>query len=184
MTLLCFGDSNTLGYDPRDLFGGSYDAPWPALLERESGWRVLNAGCNGRRIPGSGRERAVLLERLERKGPDALLLMLGTNDILQGANPERCAGRMKALLEQVREKAPPLSVLVLSPPRIDLPGVQAPLEELTAGLRQAAEEAGAAFADCREWPIPLAFDGIHFTREGHALFARYLAKLPLFESRA
>ena len=183
MILLCFGDSNTLGYDPRDRLGGCYDCPWPMLLQQESGWRVLNAGSSGRRIPGSRREREVLLELLERTAPDVLLLMLGTNDILQGADPERCAGRMKVLLGQVREKAPQLSVLVLSPPRIDLPGAQAPMEQLTAGLRQAAEEAGAAFADCRGWPVPLAFDGVHFTSEGHALFARHLAALSEKEER-
>ena len=177
MTLLCFGDSNTCGYDPRDLFGGSYEAPWPALLEQKKGGKVINAGSNGRRIPGSDREREILMKLLERTSPDALLVMLGTNDILQGAEPIRCAKRMKTLLEQVRERQPQLSVLVLPPPRIELPGMEAPLEQLTAGLRAAAEQTGAAFADCRDWDIPLAFDGVHFTPEGHALFSRRLAAL-------
>ena len=35
--ILCYGDSNTFGYDPRDFFGTPYDSPWPALLEKHLG---------------------------------------------------------------------------------------------------------------------------------------------------
>ena len=40
MRLLCFGDSNTYGYDPRSYLGGRYGETvrWPCLLaERRSG---------------------------------------------------------------------------------------------------------------------------------------------------
>ena len=29
MKVICYGDSNTYGYDPRDPLGGRYDMPWP-----------------------------------------------------------------------------------------------------------------------------------------------------------
>ena len=34
-----------------------------------------------------------------------------------------------------------------------------------------SEAQAAAFADAGEWDIPLAFDGVHFTEEGHRRFA-------------
>ena len=39
--LLCYGDSNTYGYDPRSYLGGWYleSIRWTALLDRR-GWQV------------------------------------------------------------------------------------------------------------------------------------------------
>ena len=41
-----------------------------------------------------------------------------------------------------------------------------------AGLyRTLAQDKAIAFADAGAWDIPLAFDGVHFTEEGHRRFA-------------
>ena len=50
--LLCYGDSNTYGYDPRSYLGGRYPKTvrWTGLLDAE-GWKVINKGENGRSIP-------------------------------------------------------------------------------------------------------------------------------------
>lgn len=46
MNVICFGDSNTYGYDPRGYFGGRYDAGsrWVDILAAETGWTVCNMG--------------------------------------------------------------------------------------------------------------------------------------------
>ena len=49
--LICFGDSNTWGYDPRGYFGGRYDHPWPDILAGKLHCTVINQGENGREIP-------------------------------------------------------------------------------------------------------------------------------------
>jgi len=43
--ILCFGDSNTYGYDPRSFFGDRYDAQnrWTDLLSVATGRAVFNA---------------------------------------------------------------------------------------------------------------------------------------------
>ena len=53
MNVICFGDSNTYGYDPRCYFGGRYDADsrWVDILATETGWTVYNMGQNGQEIP-------------------------------------------------------------------------------------------------------------------------------------
>ena len=50
--LLCFGDSNTYGYDSRSYLGERYpeSVRWTALLNA-GGWKVINKGENGRSIP-------------------------------------------------------------------------------------------------------------------------------------
>ena len=55
MNIICFGDSNTYGYDPRGYFGGRYEADsrWVDILAAETGWTVCNMGQNGREIPSS-----------------------------------------------------------------------------------------------------------------------------------
>ena len=37
--------------------------------------------------------------------------------------------------------------------------------------RVLAERMGICFADARKWDIPLAYDGVHFTEQGHKDFA-------------
>ena len=39
MKVICYGDSNTYGYDPRGWLGGRYDAAdrWPDILARRTG---------------------------------------------------------------------------------------------------------------------------------------------------
>ena len=52
--LICYGNSNTFGYDPRSWLGDRY-APedrWVDILGKNTGWDVRNQGMNGRRIPG------------------------------------------------------------------------------------------------------------------------------------
>ena len=52
LRIVCFGDSNTYGYDPRGYFGDRYDVEdrWTDLLSKQTGYEVINAGANGREI--------------------------------------------------------------------------------------------------------------------------------------
>ena len=78
MNIICFGDSNTYGYDPRGYFGGRYDTDcrWVDILAAETGWAVCNIGQNGREIPSAAPAFP--------DDTDLLIVMLGTNDLLQG----------------------------------------------------------------------------------------------------
>ena len=95
MNVICFGDSNTYGYDPRAYFGGRYDTDcrWVDILAAETGWTVCNMGQNGREIPSSA--PSFLADT------DLLIVMLGTNDLLQGRSPEQAAGRLERFLSGV-----------------------------------------------------------------------------------
>lgn len=52
-TLICYGDSNTYGYDPHDTNEGRYpkEVRWTGILDTETDWKVENHGVNGRSIP-------------------------------------------------------------------------------------------------------------------------------------
>ena len=86
MRVMCLGDSNTYGFDPRSYFGGQYppEARWVDLLAQRSGWEVLNEGENGRSIPQWSFELEMLQRTTIDESIDLLIVMLGSNDLLQG----------------------------------------------------------------------------------------------------
>ena len=88
--VLCFGDSNTWGYNPKDGSCFSWEIRWAGRLQKElqgDGIRVLEEGLCGRttifedplRQGRRGTELFPVL--LETHGqPELITLMLGTND--------------------------------------------------------------------------------------------------------
>ena len=172
MKVICYGDSNTYGYDPRSFFGDRYDHPCPELLAEKTGWQVINQGENGREIPNS----PVFFP----EDTDLLIILLGTNDLLQFWTPEAAAGKMEAFLTSLtleKEK-----ILLLAPPPMTF-GEWVEDQELiddtfTLGMlyEVLADRLGIRFArvDCRGF---LAHDGVHLTQEGHFVFARRLYEI-------
>lgn len=180
--VLCLGDSNTFGYDPRSWGGARYPAGvrWTGLLQ-DRGWDVVNCGQNGLCIPREAQLPAVA-DLLRRAGAvDAVTVMLGSNDLLCGASAEETAARMEPLLRCLQEHAGGAYVLAVAPPPMRL-GDWVQTQELIDGsarlgaiYRRLAERLGAGFADAGEWNVALTFDGVHFSPEGHAAFAAGVA---------
>ena len=175
MNIICFGDSNTYGYDPRSYLGDRYDVDsrWVDILAEETGWTVRNLGENGREIPTSAPDFPA--------DTDLLIVMLGTNDLLQGRSPEQAAVSLKRFLSGIsldRSK-----IFLIAPP---------PMKQGTWVLDQQfiddsrtfarlcqtlAEQLGIRFADAGKWDIPLVYDGVHFTEQGHRAFAAGLLEV-------
>ena len=169
MNIICFGDSNTYGYDPRSYFGGRYDADsrWVDILAEKTDWTICNMGQNGREIPSSAPPFPA--------DTDLLIVMLGTNDLLHGRSPEQAAGRLERFLSGISLERSKL--LLIAPPPMTL-GAWVPNPQFIddsrtfARLCQAlAEQLGTRFADAGKWDIPLAYDGVHFTERSHRAFA-------------
>ncbi len=170
MNIICYGDSNTYGYDPRAWFGERYDACWVDILAQKTGWNIVNAGMNGRRI--SKRPLDV------PKDTDLLIILLGDNDLLNGLSAAETAQRMNAFLKKV--SLPKEKILLIAPPPMKRgewvpdPELTEASTELAAAYQTLAEKFGTGFLDAGQWNIPMAFDGVHFTEEGHRLFAEGL----------
>jgi len=140
-SVLCFGDSNTWGYDPDASFGAPFPrrhpphVRWTGVLAAELGpeWRVIEEGQNGRTtvhddpfgVARNGRD--YLPACLESQQPlDVVVLMLGTNDLkavhsLPAGEIATGAGVLARLILQStagpRNTAPKL--LVVGPPAAD-----------------------------------------------------------------
>ena len=180
--LLCYGDSKTYGYDPRSFLGERYaeSVRWTALLNAAN-WDVINRGENGRSIPRLDREIEVAVQTISGVETDVLTVMLGSNDLLQcpGLPAETCATRMEQFLAALLKKARvDLKILLVAPPPMESGAWVSDhrtLEEsrrLTECYERTAHQLGIAFADAGAWGIGLAYDGIHFSKDGHLAFAK------------
>ena len=173
----CFGDSNTYGYDPCVQFGSRFQNPWPELLAEKLDAQVVNDGENGRMIPRRESELLRFRRTAVQLGADILIVLLGGNDLLCGAAPGEIAGRMEKLLTSPVAK----EVLLIGPPPLKR-GAWVPEDrlvtdsmELSRLYRLLAERLGIRYADAGCWAIELAYDGVHFTSEGHVRFAEETA---------
>ncbi len=199
-TVVCFGDSNTWGYDPANP-GARYprDIRWPGRLAATLGadWTVIEEGLNGRTTtlddpvaPGrSGLD--YLLPCLESHAPlELVIIYLGTNDLADrySMRPRDVAGAAGRLVQLAQTsgtgpggRAP--GVLLVCPPPFsatDPDGSYAgsPAKSHTLG-RWFAEE--AALLDCPlldlDGVAPYSdLDGIHLDAHGHAAVARAVAE--------
>ena len=176
MKIVCYGDSNTYGYDGDEMFGGRFPEGrrWPDLLGQMLGCETVNCGLNGRRVPRFRRSTEADAALLQRCGDGAVVIvMLGTNDILAEAEAEDTAEHMRRFLEELRKAMPQSTLLLAAPPAVTDFGEGFILcsEALAAAYERVAEESGVFFVDTSPWQIPMGGDGVHFSEQGHRLFA-------------
>lgn len=178
MRILCFGDSNMYGFDPRGFLGDRYGAEdrWVDLVAWRTGRELINGGVNGRVIP---RNPYALRLLREYEPVDIFLVMLGTNDLLQGASARETADRMEAFLIPLLPHCK--KILLLCPPPMKR-GAWVPTDDLAAEsirlgeeYQRIAEKLDVSYVDTRSWNAALAFDGVHLTEEGNHTFANHLA---------
>jgi lysophospholipase L1-like esterase len=198
--ILCFGDSNTWGYNPATGERFPRDVRWTGVMQAElgPGCHVIEEGLNGRTtvwedpVEGDKMGRRHLMPCLESQAPlDLVVLMLGTNDTKQrySAPPSDIARGIGVLLDIIasseagsRAKAPP--VLLIAP---------APLGKLTefaqmfeggaeksralAPLYAAlARERGCAFFDASTVARCSDADGVHFEAPVHRALGEAVAR--------
>ena len=193
MKLWCFGDSNTYGYDPCGFFGGRYAAPWPALLAEKTGFQVINDGKNGRMIPEREHEFLQFRRDAERHSADALIVMLGTNDLKEQYHVTTwvLARAMEQLMHIIDayEYAPHYQkpqVLLVSPIEVgeDIENSPfgcftraaiAPSKEFAKIYAPVAEKYGAHFFDAASVARPSAEDQLHMDESSHRALADALA---------
>lgn len=182
MRVMCLGDSNTYGFDPRSYIGDRYppEVRWVDRLAKETGWEVINEGENGRSIPRWSFELEMLQRTTIDDTIDMLIIMLGGNDLLQGADAALTAKRMEAFLSWL--PIPLDKVLLVAPPPMQ-PGAWIFEEQLIKESLQLAKEyhflaerKGIRLADASQWGVTMAFDGAHFTENGHKSFTNGILK--------
>jgi lysophospholipase L1-like esterase len=200
-TVVCYGDSNTWGYDPATTDRFPRDVRWPGVVARDlaSTAHVVEEGLCGRTTvwdspfsPGRN-GRTYLVPCLASHAPvDVVVVMLGTNDlksVFRLGAPEIASGAAAvaetALTSCAGPGGGPPRVLLVSPPRLgpatdisDLWGLGEAREtsaRLTAPYRTAAELLGCAFLDADPLVSMDPADGVHLDAGGHAVLGGAIA---------
>ncbi|WP_209017523.1 SGNH/GDSL hydrolase family protein [Roseibium aggregatum] len=202
LTVVCFGDSLTWGFDPVDRSRYGHDVRWTRLLQKELGeaFYVIEEGLNGRTTvfedPVKGDKNGLQHLATVRKTHmpiDILIVMLGTNDLQTrfSMNAETIATAMGRLLDFARrptddvEGRAPKVLLMAPPPLGALEGTpfaelfpKTAVEEskkLADCYRLKAAEYGAAFFDTGTVISASPVDAIHFDPELQAGLAKAIA---------
>ena len=176
--ILCLGDSNTYGFDPRSYIGARYSEGirWTSLI-RNPETEVINCGENGLCIPGEYRY-PVYRVLLKRYVPiSTIIIMLGSNDLLAGTPLTEISDKMAGFVQMIRDSAPDSDIILVSPPHMQLgEWVQSHeiikrSSELGSVYKAIADRFAIRFADAEEWHVSLTYDGVHFSEDGHRAFA-------------
>ena len=192
--ILCFGDSNTWGYNPRTKERFSSDIRWTGVLQKNLGndVKIIEEGLCGRTtvyedetrpdrkgidsIPG-------IFERNERI--DAVIIMLGTNDCkrINHTTPRDIAMGIDSCLDVILKQIPSDKVLLVSPinlgddvwkdeydPEFDKKSVLVS-RQLKQEYRKVAKKRGVYFLAASDYVAPSKADQEHLDEEGHRVFA-------------
>lgn len=201
-TILCYGDSNTYGFNPEDASRYPKNVRWTGVLQQLLGddFEVIEEGCNGRtaafRAPNEPWTWGMdfLTTAIYTHHPvDLLVIMLGTNDlkIEFGASAEEIAEGVGKLVDLARDfcakKSCPIpEILLVAPPEVSpeiCNSVFADAFDASAAARSAqfaeeyrkvAEARGCLFADAAEVAEPSKTDSLHLMPEAHAALARLI----------
>jgi len=192
--VLCFGDSNTWGYDPATQKRFPRDVRWPGVLRRElgEGFEVIEEGLCGRTTVWedpieqykSGGEQLVPA-MLSHSPLDLLVIMLGTNDLksrfsVSALEVAQGAGNLVRLARgcETGYSGPAPDVLLLCPPPFAsmegtpfveiFAGAEARSKELATYFRQIAEELDCHYLDTSGVITSSPLDGIHLESSEHA----------------
>jgi len=198
--VLCFGDSNTWGYDPAT--GARFEGRWPRALAKllGEGYEVVEEGQNGRTIAledpwewGTKRGLDYCLPMIESHKPlDVIVIMLGSNDLKRkfGLPAPDIAGSLMTMIEKITahlkfyNQTPDTKILIIAPPPLGdglLETGFAPffneysIEQsklLAQWYGYVAERCGCSFLDAEEFVRASDTDCLHMTEEGHGLLAK------------
>ena len=199
-TILCYGDSNTYGFDPETRTRFDSSVRWTGRLAAllGDGYSVIEEGCNGRTAcyrdenePWKYGRSSFLTCLNTHKPVDVLILLLGINDCKEMFSPDagEIAAAMRGYIEEAQrfctQKNIPVPQIVLGAPAPlgeDITGSSPFAYEFTTRSREVsrkfaeeyravAEACGVHFFDAGENAEVSKADSLHLDAEGHRKLA-------------
>jgi lysophospholipase L1-like esterase len=190
-TVLCYGDSNTWGYEPGTGKRYPEDVRWPGVLARElgEGFRVIEEALNGRTtvredpVEENKNGKDYLRPCLESHAPlDLVIIALGVNDLkarfFASASDAADGAGVLVNIAQLSGAGPDGGqppVLLVSPPPVGVltelalvfAGAEEKSGEFSRQYRRVAEKYGCALLDAGEVVRASDRDGIHLEAGEH-----------------
>ena len=193
--ILCFGDSNTFGFNPKD--GSRYKANerWTGILKEyvKSSYELIEAGCNNRTAfftNPSGRDQSglkVFPEYLKKYNPDIIILAIGINDLQYQYNSTN--KDIETGLEKYRNLINDKRFILLIPSIIEtniLKSFFAQMFDVTSIekskvlhklYKNFAIKNNLTYIDLNQIVKPSSIDGLHYDIEMHKIIAQSILKV-------
>lgn len=192
--ILCFGDSNTWGYNPADATRFGEGIRWTSILQGKLAKEVeiIEEGLCGRTTIFEDKDRpnrkgVDSLEQIFRnlEHIDSVILMLGTNDCKSFYNTteKKIVAGIEECLNIVLKHVPPENILLISPihlgkdvwrkeydPEFDERSVKISYR-LKKEYKRLADNKKVRFLAASDYVEPSCVDQEHLDGKAHAIFA-------------
>lgn len=196
--ILCYGDSNTFGYNPKDNSRYDENTRWTAVLQKNSGdeYNVINEGMPNR--TGFVDNPEGFLFSSQKHFPETLLktdsiycliLAIGTNDLMFQYNItfDTVEKGLNNLIKTAKEKT---KNIIIIPPTILKNSILNSFfgslfdetsivksKEIGKIFKQISDKNNCRYFDINEITEPSDFDGLHYDEKSHKLIGDKLTEL-------
>ena len=203
INILCFGDSNTWGYDPETQTRFSKKIRWTGVLQKLLGtnFNVIEEGLNGRTTNVNEKEEHdlgyyrpyrsamdLLSILIETNSPlDLIVVMLGTNDLKTNFNqsPQIIAKNMRLVCESIisNDYFQSKSLILVAPTHINenspnlldsFIGTTSASQSFANSYKKISDDLNLIFLDASESVKTNEIDGLHWDAIQHSDFANSL----------
>lgn len=192
--ILCFGDSNTFGFNPANGARLGADARWSGILQTlcRGKFEIVEAGCNNRTAFSknpAGREFTgiEILPELLTSDLEFVVIAAGINDLQPQYKTTETALKsgITNLLKLVKSKLPNSKIILIIPPVLGAEVLVSPLfsmlfdessiqksKSIAKIYREVSIAENCDFIDLNGVATPSVRDGLHFEPSEHAKIAR------------
>ena len=193
--ILCFGDSNTFGFNPKDGSRYSTNERWSGILKEnvKNSYEVIEAGCNNRTAfynNPSGKEQSglkVFSGYLNKYNPHIVILAIGINDLQfqYNSSSQDIETGLEKYLNLINDK----KFILLIPSIIEkniLKSFFAQMfdetsieksKELHNIYKNFAIKNNLIYIDLNKIVKPSSIDGLHYDIEMHKIIAKAILKV-------
>lgn len=202
--IICFGDSNTFGFNPRD--GSRYDsnARWTGILANALGdeFKIAEEGCNNRTgfflnpdgaLQSGQKYLPQCLEKHQKF--DIFIFALGTNDLqtVFKIDENIVKDGLKNIVNLIRKFSQNARIIIIPPVILKENilkgyfGCQFDEDSVKASVwiqniyEIVAKMENCEFLDLNKYVIPSDIDGLHFDEESHKIIAKQITNQILGE---
>lgn len=196
--ILCFGDSNTYGYNPHN--GSRYDknTRWTGVLQKlaRENYEIVEAGGNNRTAFSDNPDGIQftgykLLPEYLKENYETIILAIGINDLQIFYNPtiEEFENGIRAFVSGIVEKTPDSDIIILSPSHITENILKSNFrflfdeisieksKKITPIYEKIAKEYNCKLLDLNKLVNTSKIDGLHYEAEEHKKIAESVIKL-------
>lgn len=198
MKIVCYGDSNTYGMNPKNGDRYNDNIRWTKVLQNILGndYEIIEEGKNGRTTiyddekPNRNGMKD-LVPCLNKHQPiDMVILMLGTNDLKTRfhASSQDIANNVGQLIDIIQNNTG-TKIILVSPMEVTEGIDKGPFgdsfddsavrrsKEISKHYRKIAKEKDCIFVDAAKCSKPSDIDHLHMTSDAHQNLANELAKV-------